>query len=177
MRIYTPRKKKNSSRLVTKSFTGAQTGSLVNFCEAYEKKYGIDNLRKVRVTAVGMDIEDNENKRIQGYLIKYTNDGYVRNISVVQDRTGNYFIVACSTAKFERIAANSITLEYSWDKDIETLLIKYIPRVDERIIHMVMNAVKADYTIGSIRYKRGRGLPRGSPLSPLLANLFLDSFF
>jgi HEAT repeat protein len=111
--------------LVKKDFTGEQTGSLVNFCETYEMRYGLSHLRNIRVTVKGKDKEaDEKERKIQGKILKYTNEGYVRNISIEEDRTGFYFRVACSTAKFERIAAEIITLEYAWEKDVDSALIK-----------------------------------------------------
>jgi len=109
--------------LVRKIFTGEQTGPLVDFCKAYEEKRGIGSLGNIRVTVQGKDREAaGAERRIQGRVLNYTKDGYIRNIAVEEDKTGLYFIVACSTAKFERIAAKTIVLEYGWEGDVSFLL-------------------------------------------------------
>ena len=111
--------------LVNKDFTGEQTGLLVNFCETYKVRYGLSRLRNIRVTVKGKDRETGgKERKIQGKIIKYTNEGYVRNISIEEYETGFYLVVGCSTAKLERIAAEIITLEYAWEKDVDSILIE-----------------------------------------------------
>lgn len=112
-----------SGKLIRKVFTGEQTGSLVDFCRTYEEKNGTGSLKSIRVTVQGKDRETGEaERRIQGKILNYVKEGYIRNIAIEEDKTGFYFLVGCSTAKFERIAAKIIVLEYSWQGGISSLL-------------------------------------------------------
>lgn len=114
---------KKTGHLVTKEFNGKQTSSLVSFCRHYENKFGTSFLRKIRVTVIGFDNETGEaNKRIQGSIRGFTDKGYIRNIAIEEDKTGIHYVVACDTAKFERIAAKSIILQYFWEGDVRQIL-------------------------------------------------------
>jgi len=47
---------------------------------------------------------------------------------------------------------------------------------EHHTVALVEQWVKSDLLVDGKRVKRSRGLPQGSPISPLLANLFLDKF-
>ncbi|MCB9367144.1 MAG: CRISPR-associated endonuclease Cas1 [Calditrichaeota bacterium] len=49
-------------------------------------------------------------------------------------------------------------------------------KLTPEVIGLVMRCLRADLDIGGRRVQRTKGLPQGAPLSPLLANLYLDGF-
>jgi CRISPR-associated protein Cas1 len=59
---------------------------------------------------------------------------------------------------------------------LDRLLDIYIPAADSRLKNLIQKSVRTGYVMGGIFHERLKGLAQGSPLSPLLANLYLDSF-
>jgi CRISPR-associated endonuclease Cas1 len=53
---------------------------------------------------------------------------------------------------------------------------KVLPPRDRIVYTIIAETLMAPIIYGTVRLKRSRGLPTGSPLSPLLANLVLDTF-
>lgn len=78
--------------------------------------------------------------------------------------------------------------EYVYETDIEDFfpsidhsilqekIYKYFPLADEITKRLIIEYIKTDYKYNGKYYKRNKGLPLGSPLSPLLANFYLDEF-
>lgn len=78
--------------------------------------------------------------------------------------------------------------EYVLESDIENffpsvdlehllwLIDFYIPDSDQTIKHLIYKIIKSGYLMGQTFMERKKGLSQGSPLSPLFANLYLDSF-
>ncbi len=52
----------------------------------------------------------------------------------------------------------------------------YIPKNDKQMKALLFKCLKNGYTINGEYHDRVRGIAQGSPLSPLFANLYLDSF-
>ncbi len=75
---------------------------------------------------------------------------------------------------------------YQWvvDADIQTffdqvdhkLLMQQVSKLvkDKAILRLIRQWLKANVVDGSKRYRLTKGVPQGSPLSPMLANLYLD---
>lgn len=59
---------------------------------------------------------------------------------------------------------------------LEAALRDHLPLGDEPLVRLVMTCVRTGCVLGGKLIERLRGLAQGSPLSPLLANLYLDSF-
>ena len=59
---------------------------------------------------------------------------------------------------------------------IEQLIDFYIPNRDTLVRQLIMTFVRNGYVMNGRFQGRTKGLSQGSPLSPLLANLYLDSF-
>ena len=59
---------------------------------------------------------------------------------------------------------------------LERLLNSCIPQNDICLKSLIRKAVRNGYVLKGKRYERTKGLAQGSPLSPILANLYLDSF-
>jgi len=59
---------------------------------------------------------------------------------------------------------------------LERLLDHYLPRKDVSLKNLLLRCIRVPYTLRGSTHERCRGLAQGSPLSPLLANLYLDSF-
>jgi hypothetical protein len=59
---------------------------------------------------------------------------------------------------------------------LQELLDFYIPSADSKICAALSAIISSGYVLGGRLYQRTKGLAQGSPLSPLLANLYLDSF-
>ena len=59
---------------------------------------------------------------------------------------------------------------------LERLLRRYIPESDETFIRLILQCVKTGFELHGETHQRDRGISQGSPLSPLLANLYLDDF-
>ena len=60
---------------------------------------------------------------------------------------------------------------------LEKVLSLYLPHNDLFIADIIMNSLKQGYSLEGKFYNRGdEGVPQGSPLSPLMANLYLDGF-
>jgi CRISPR-associated protein Cas1 len=59
---------------------------------------------------------------------------------------------------------------------LEGLLVRYFPEKDRPLIDFIMDVLRSGYVLDNRIVKRERGLALGSPLSPILANLYLDSF-
>ncbi len=60
-------------------------------------------------------------------------------------------------------------------KTIASFLDFYLPEKDT-LLRDLLRSLKNGYCLGGKFYERERGLAQGSPLSPLLANLYLDAF-
>ncbi|MFH1897400.1 MAG: CRISPR-associated endonuclease Cas1 [Candidatus Desantisbacteria bacterium] len=56
------------------------------------------------------------------------------------------------------------------------LLDYYLPQKDICLKELLIKSIRNGYLLNSAYYERTKGLAQGSPLSPLLANLYLDSF-
>ena len=61
-------------------------------------------------------------------------------------------------------------------KILEELLERYIPEKDKKFKQFINSIIKAKYKLNDKIFEREHGLPMGHPLSPCLANLYLDSF-
>ncbi|MBI5407995.1 MAG: CRISPR-associated endonuclease Cas1 [Nitrospirae bacterium] len=59
---------------------------------------------------------------------------------------------------------------------LEALLGFYLPAADSRLKYLIQKSIRTGYVLNGILHERVKGLAQGSPLSPLLANLYLDSF-
>jgi len=59
---------------------------------------------------------------------------------------------------------------------LEALIDFYLPQADRRMRILISKSVRNGYELNGKIHERHRGLAQGSPLSPLLANLYLDSF-
>jgi len=78
--------------------------------------------------------------------------------------------------------------EYVLESDIEAffpsvdlgilsnLLDFYLPEKDTILRHLILTTIGNSYLLHGRLHERASGLAQGSPLSPLLANLYLDSF-
>lgn len=65
----------------------------------------------------------------------------------------------------------------SVDLKLLTQIINYmLPSKDVILKEVIRKCISAGYTLNGIYHERSRGLAQGSPLSPVLANLYLDSF-
>lgn len=56
------------------------------------------------------------------------------------------------------------------------LLDFYIPQKDSLLKALILKTIKNGYVLKGAYHERTKGLAQGSPLSPVLANLYLDSF-
>ncbi|MFH1562252.1 MAG: CRISPR-associated endonuclease Cas1 [Nitrospirota bacterium] len=56
------------------------------------------------------------------------------------------------------------------------LLDHYLPQKDTCFKGLLLKSIRNGYILNGIYHERTKGLAQGSPLSPLLANLYLDSF-
>lgn len=52
----------------------------------------------------------------------------------------------------------------------------YIPQNDSCLKNILLKSIKNGYILNGVYHERVKGLVQGSPLSPILANLYLDSF-
>ena len=59
---------------------------------------------------------------------------------------------------------------------LKNLFDEYLPREDNIISEVLLKLVKTGFIFKGKEYERELGLSQGSPLSPLLANLYLDAF-
>lgn len=59
---------------------------------------------------------------------------------------------------------------------LEKLLYFYFPEKDSALVHLIIEAMHQKFIIRNKLKDRERGLALGSPLSPILTNLYLDSF-
>ncbi|MBP7479463.1 MAG: CRISPR-associated endonuclease Cas1 [Spirochaetaceae bacterium] len=59
---------------------------------------------------------------------------------------------------------------------LESLLYSVLPRGDKMAVQWIMASLGADRIIGNKTEERKIGIPQGSPLAPVCANLFLDEF-
>lgn len=67
-------------------------------------------------------------------------------------------------------------LEKFFDRVDHDILMSRLARIikDERLLKLIRRYLEADEVAGTVVLKRGRGMPQGSPLSPLLSNILLD---
>jgi CRISPR-associated protein Cas1 len=61
-------------------------------------------------------------------------------------------------------------------RELRRLLELYIPEKDRLLVHCLMRCACASYVLDGSLHERTKGLAQGSPLSPILANLYLDAF-
>ncbi|MBI5308126.1 MAG: hypothetical protein HZB37_07335, partial [Planctomycetes bacterium] len=62
--------------------------------------------------------------------------------------------------------------------DLKTLarqLDYYIPEKDTVLKNLLLKSIRNGYILNGVCYERTKGLAQGSPLSPILANLYLDT--
>ena len=59
---------------------------------------------------------------------------------------------------------------------LEGLLRDVLPAADAPLVDAVMRLVRTGYVLDGVAHDRERGVAQGNPLSPLLANLYLDAF-
>jgi CRISPR-associated protein Cas1 len=59
---------------------------------------------------------------------------------------------------------------------LEREIEKVLPRADAQILAILKARLRTPYVLDGTRLERRSGLAQGSPLSPLLANLYLDAF-
>jgi CRISPR-associated protein Cas1 len=59
---------------------------------------------------------------------------------------------------------------------LSKLLDHYIPSRDNFIKGLLLKTIQNGYILNGVFYPRTKGIAQGSPLSPLLANIYLDSF-
>lgn len=65
----------------------------------------------------------------------------------------------------------------SVDLNILVRLLDYsMPQADICLKNILLKSIKNGYILKGVYYERTRGLAQGSPLSPILTNLYLDSF-
>jgi CRISPR-associated protein Cas1 len=61
-------------------------------------------------------------------------------------------------------------------KILFSLLDKYLPEQDKAVKSLIIDLITSGYILDGSFRQRLEGLPQGNPLSPILANLYLDSF-
>lgn len=90
-------------------------------------------------------------------------------IEVVQSaiREGYQYVIESDIEDF----FPSIDLHTLWQ-----LLDFYIPTKDRHLRDTLLKFIRNGYILNGTLYQRVKGLAQGSPLSPILANLYLDSF-
>lgn len=123
---------------------------------------------------------------VQQYLLKLAGDTFDRFFAAasIGFRKG---MSRFKAAELIREALND-GFSYVIESDIEeffpsvdltilrSLLEQHLPRADRVFIDTLMTCAVTPCTLNGALRQRSRGLAQGAPLSPLLANLYLDSF-
>ncbi|OQY08683.1 MAG: CRISPR-associated endonuclease Cas1 [Fusobacteriia bacterium 4572_132] len=123
---------------------------------------------------------------VSKYILKITNKIFDR---VFEDESIG-FRKGVSREKVIEMIKESVELGYIYlvESDIEDffssinhiqlkkIINKYLPKKDLEIKEILYQILDTGYIIDGNFFKRERGLPQGNPLSPMLANLYLDDF-
>ncbi|QEP41849.1 CRISPR-associated endonuclease Cas1 [Ectothiorhodospiraceae bacterium BW-2] len=101
-----------------------------------------------------------------GYRKGYSRETAAKRIHQAIEAGYRFVVKADIHDFFPSIDLNRLTL----------LLERHIPAADSELLRLLQRALHTGYRLGGIIHERSNGLAQGSPLSPLLANLYLDEF-